>query len=67
VRKGLSKIHLFIMYGVEALAGAAWMAAFMRDDLMVAMGALGLTVITAAAHNLYLASVIYEKLTGGKE
>lgn len=65
MRKGLSRIHLGIMYGVEAAAAVAWLAAFLRSDLMVAMGALGLTVITAAAHNLYLTSVIYEKLQGG--
>ena len=62
-----SSIHLYSMYAVEALAGIAWFFAFLRGDIMVALGALGLTVITTAVHNLYLTSVIYEELKGRGE
>ena len=61
-------MHLVLMYCTEALAGAFWVAAVLRNfELPVATGALSMTIITCTFHITYFLSEIYERLSKVRE
>lgn len=56
------KLHIVAMYGTEIVAVILWPASFALGSTLLALAALGTTIVTGILHVTALLSYIAEKL-----